>query len=218
MLSILRSKYAIALTLALLAEGVLYYSAFAIENAPESKPLELFTSDLGAWHLAQVGQIDKETAAMLNADDTLTRSYSNPAYSSPAAFYVAYFKTQRTGQSPHSPKNCLPGSGWEPLSEGTIDVPVAVAPGTINVNRYVVAHGDNASVVLYWYQTRKRVIASDYSAKIWLVLDSIRYHRSDTALVRVIVPVANGNDRQATDIAVDFVKAMFPQLQAYLPS
>ena len=62
------------------------------------------------------------------------------------------------------------------------------------------------------------MIASDYSAKIWLLLDSIRYHRSDTALVRVIVPVVNGNDKVATDTAVDFVQSMFPLLQGYLPS
>jgi EpsI family protein len=216
--SLIRSKYALALTLALLLEGILYYSAFAIETLPQSKPLDMFANDLGAWHLTQVGHIDKETLDMLKADDTLTRTYNNPAYPTPAGFYVAYFKTQRTGQAPHSPKNCLPGSGWEPLKEGVIQVPVAGEPSSIQVNRYVVTRGDNASVVLYWYQTRKRVIASDYSAKIWLVLDSIRYHRSDTALVRVIVPVVNGDDKLATDTAVDFVQAMFPQLQAYLPS
>jgi EpsI family protein len=214
----LRSKFAVALTLALLAEGALYYSAFAIETAPQNKPLEQFSRDIGDWHLIEVGHIDKETMEMLKADDTLTRSYGNPKYPTPAGFYVAYFKTQRTGQTPHSPKNCLPGSGWEPLKEGVISLPVGVDPGSITVNRYLVSRGENTSVVLYWYQTRKRVIASDYSAKIWLVLDSIRYHRSDTALVRVIVPVVNGNGDLATETAVDFVKGMFPLLQSYLPS
>jgi EpsI family protein len=93
-----------------------------------------------------------------------------------------------------------------------------VEPRTIRINRYIVSRGDNASVVFYWYQTRKRVIASDYSAKIWLVLDSIRYHRSDTALVRVIVPVVGHDNTLATETGIDFVKAMFPVLLAYLPS
>src|SRR5581483_1718267 len=218
MRSILRSKFAVALTVALLAEGIPYYSAFAIENTPQIKPLDLMTADFGNWRLLQTGHIDQETLEMLKADDTLTRSYGNPAFPAPAGFYVAYFKTQRTGQAPHSPKNCLPGSGWEPLKEGVLDIPVTTMPGNIRVNRYVVTRGENASVVLYWYQTRQRVIASDYSAKLWLVLDSIRYHRSDTALVRVIVPVLNGDDKTATVAAVDFVKVMFPVLQAYLPA
>ena len=62
------------------------------------------------------------------------------------------------------------------------------------------------------------VVSSDYSAKIWLVMDSIRYHRSDTAIVRVVVPVLNGNDAQASETGLDFVKAMFPMLEVYLPS
>jgi EpsI family protein len=99
-----------------------------------------------------------------------------------------------------------------------MDITVEGEPAPVTVNRYLVTRGDNASVVLYWYQSRKRVIASDYSAKMWLVLDSIRYHRSDTALVRVVVPVLNGNTPGATNLAVEFVQAMFPLLQTYLPA
>jgi EpsI family protein len=216
--SIFKSKFAIALTLALLAEGILYYSAFGKETTPQNKPLDLFTSDMGEWHMVQEGHVDKETAEILRADDTLTRTYARFKDPVPVSFFVAFFKTQRSGQAPHSPKNCLPGSGWEPLKEGVLTVPISVEPGSIQVNRYLVARGNNSSVVLYWYQTRKRVIASDYMAKIWLVLDSIRYHRSDTAIVRVGVPVLDGNDEQAARTGIDFVQAMFPLLQAYLPS
>jgi EpsI family protein len=205
------------LTLALLAEGVLYYSAFGSEKVPQNQPLAMFATDFGGWQMTQEGHVDKETLDVLRADDTMTRTYAKAGYPASAGLFVAYFKTQRTGQAPHSPKNCLPGSGWEPLQEGFIDVPVSVEPRSIQINRYIVSRGENASVVLYWYQTRKRVIASDYSAKIWLVLDSMRYHRSDTALVRVIVPVLDGNDAQATQTGVDFVQSMFPLLQAYLP-
>jgi EpsI family protein len=216
--SILKNKFAIALTLALLAEGILYYSAYAIEIAPQNKALDLFATELGDWHMVRESRVDKETLDMLHADDTVNRSYAKETYPVPVGMFVAWFKTQRTGQSPHSPRNCLPGSGWEPLKEGFIDVAVPNQPSTIRVNRYIVARGDNASVVLYWYQAHKRVIASEYSAKIWAVLDSIRYHRSDTALVRVVVPVWSGNDAQATEAGLDFVKVMYPVLQAYLPS
>ena len=126
--SILKNKYALILTLALLAEGILYYSAFGSEKVPQNKPLEMFATDFGGWQMINEGHVDKETMDILRADDTVTRSYAKAAYPAPAGFFVAYFKTQRTGQAPHSPKNCLPGSGWEPLQEGFINVPVSVEP------------------------------------------------------------------------------------------
>lgn len=215
--SILTSKYAFVLTLALVVQGVLYYTAYGLERTPVNKPLAQFATDFAGWHMAQESQIEKEVQDVLRADDTLVRVYAHPTEGA-ASLFVAYFRTQRTGQAPHSPKNCLPGAGWSPQQEGTIQVAVTGEPDPITINRYVVARGDNASVVMYWYQTRKRVIASEYAAKIWLVVDSIRNHRSDTALVKVVVPVANGNDQQATKTGVEFVQAMFPVLENYLPN
>jgi len=72
--------------------------------------------------------------------------------------------------------------------------------------------------VLYWYQSQRRVIASEFAAKFWLVLDSIRYHRSDTALVRVTVPVIAGDQGTATQLGVAFVQTLFPVLKGYLPA
>ncbi len=76
---------------------------------------------------------------------------------------------------------------------GTIAVPVKVEAQPILVNRYIVARGSNQSVVLYWYQSRSRVVASEYSAKVYTVMDAVRFNRTDTALVRVVVAVNNGN-------------------------
>ena len=212
-----KSRFAVGLTVVLLLEGVLYYSAYARETVPQSRPLDFFSPNFGGWQMTEGGRVSKEVEDVLRADDTMSRAYQKDAQTM-ATLFVAYFKSQRAGQAPHSPKNCLPGAGWEPKQEGYIDVAVAGEPRPITINRYLVARGDNASVVLYWYQSRKRVVASDYSAKIWLVLDSIRYHRSDTALVRVVVPVVNGDQDRATRVGVDFVQAMFPLLQAYLPA
>jgi EpsI family protein len=212
-----KNKIAMALTLVLLLQGILFYNAYARETVPQNRPLELFSTDFAGWHMTEGTRISKEVEEVLQADDTVSRTYQKDARTF-ATFFVAYFRSQRAGQSPHSPKNCLPGSGWEPRQEGFIDVPVAGEPQPIKINRYLVARGDNASVVLYWYQSRNRVIASDYSAKIWLVLDSIRYRRSDTALVRVVVPVIQGDQERATRVGVDFVQSMFPLLRAYLPA
>jgi EpsI family protein len=88
----------------------------------------------------------------------------------------------------------------------------------IRVNQYIVSRGDNKDAVLYWYQAHNRVIASEYAAKIFTVTDSIRYHRSDTSLVRVIVPVENGDAQGALHTAVSFVQTIFEPLKEYLPA
>ncbi len=82
----------------------------------------------------------------------------------------------------------------------------------------MVSRGQNQSVVLYWYQARNRVIASEYYAKIYTVADSIRYNRSDTSLVRVVVGVDNGDTQSALNTAISFVQAIFQPLKQYLPS
>src|SRR5262249_51255440 len=155
---------------------------------------------------------------VLQADDTLTRTYASPKFHQPPNLFVAFFKTQRTGKAPHSPKNCLPGSGWEPSREGHINVVVSDLAQPIEVNRYGVARGDERSVVLYWYQSQSRVVASEYKAKIWTVADAIRHNRTDTALVRVVVPVVGNDEKTAEQVAVEFVQAFFGTLRQHLPA
>ena len=214
--SVLRSKYLHIVTLVLVVQAVLFYSASHGENTPLPLPLRDFPANFGNWRLAQVGVVDDDTKAVLKADDLLTRVYVSPEGG--ASLFIAYFKSQRAGQSPHSPKNCLPGAGYEPVEgeNGVIDVPVE---GTsIHINKYVVANGDDESVVLYWYQSQGRVIADEFKAKFYLIEDSIRHHRSDTSLVRVIVPATNGVSReQASKAAVDFVQAVYPVIDSWLP-
>ena len=212
------NKYARILTLVLVIQASLFYAASRGERIPTGPPLDVFPAQLGVWHEEQNYPVEQEIRDQLKADDILNRLYSDPQSRAATGLFVAYFKTQRTGQSPHSPKNCLPGSGWEPEATGVVDVAVAGQPEPIRINRFVVSHGGEKSVVLYWYQSQRRVIASEFSAKFWLVMDSIRYHRSDTALVRVTVPVSNNDQGAATRIGVSFVQTVFPVLKNYLPA
>lgn len=216
-MSRIRNQHAAVLTLALVVQATLFYTASRGERVPDGPPLDLFPAQLASWHEVQRFPVEQEIRDQLKADDMLNRLYADQG-SGAAALFVAYFKTQRTGQSPHSPKNCLPGSGWEPEATGFLDVAVAGLPEPIRINRFVVSHGDEKSVVLYWYQSQRRVIASEFSAKFWLVMDSVRYHRSDTALVRVTVPVANNDQDAATRTGVAFVQTVFPALKNYLPA
>jgi EpsI family protein len=217
-MSFLGNKYARILTIVLLLQGTAFYAtAFREERVPQVAPLSAFPAQAGGWRMAQDVQIEPEMLDILKADDTLNRSYVNPAANAVAFLFIAYFKTQRYGQAPHSPKNCLPGSGWEPVESFQIAITVPGRTEPIRSNRYLVAHGDEKSVVLYWYQSHNRIIASEYSAKFWLVADSIRYRRSDSSLVRIVAPVRNGDTDAATRAAVEFVQAVFPELLKQLP-
>ena len=198
----------------LIAQAVLFYTASRGEKVPLASPLSAFPTALSNWHLEQEGLVDAETQQVLKADDLLTRSYAAPSGAS-ANLFIAYFQTQRTGQAPHSPKNCLPGSGWQPTTSGVIDVPVGGE--TIHINRYIVAKGEDESIVLYWYQSQGRVIADEFAAKYYLIRDSIRNHRSDTALVRIVVPANVNNESAAEAAAIDFAKAAYPVVKGYLP-
>ncbi len=212
----LQSRSMRILSIVLIAQAAVFFGFSRQEDVPNMRPLKEFTTAAGGWTMAQEGILDKETLDVLRADDTLSRQYINRDRNAVAGLFVAFFKTQRTGQMPHSPKNCLPGSGWVPTESGKVMVDV---PGerTIEVNRYLVSRGDEQSLVMYWYQTRNRVVASEYKARIYLVADAIRYNRTDTALVRVTVPVS-GDLPRAEAAAIDFVKTFFGPLRHYLPS
>jgi len=209
-------KHIAALVAVLLVQAAAYYMGVPQERVPMRQALSQFPPELEGWRLVREFPMDPQTQEVLRADDTLNRVYSNAARTADVNLFIAYFQSQRGGKAPHSPKNCLPGAGFEPAASGVQDVSV---PGrTIRVNRFVVTRGEDRKVVLYWYQSRDRVVASEYVAKIRLVLDSIRYHRSDTALIRVTVPAPRAQDDLATEIGMSFIRCVFPSLSAYLPS
>jgi EpsI family protein len=216
-LSFLRSRYAQAATVVLLLQaGALYAVATRPELAVPIVPLSLFPGTIGGWTMVEDAPLDPDTREVLKADDVINRVYVNAARQG-VNLFVAYFKTQRYGQSPHSPKNCLPGSGWEEVYSGRQTISVAGWDQPITVNRYAIERGGEKSVTLYWYQGHHRVIASEFAAKFWLVTDAVRYRRSDTALVRVIVPVREGDLATATNTGVGFIQTVFPVLLRQMP-
>ena len=213
----LRIPAAAALSLLLLGQAAAYYLLPKSEQSFATRPLADFPLSAGSWNTVEVAEIEDAVLRVLRADDTLSRMYTSPSSPVPAGLFVAFFKSQKTGAAPHSPKNCLPGSGWAPLSAGKTAIPIPGRAEPITVNRFVVARGTERTLVLYWYQTPRRVVASEYLAKIWLVLDSLRYRRSDTSMVRIVVPIPEGGEAEAEKAADDFVRSVFPELTAYLP-
>jgi EpsI family protein len=212
----LNSTPARLVTVFLLIQTAVLYSSSRDEYIPQSRPLSEVPRQLGSWHMTGEGYVDQETMDVLKADDTLSRFYRN-ANGADATLWVAAFRTQRNGKTPHSPKNCMPGAGWTQLSSQDYPVDVGLA-SPIVVNRYVIVHGDERELVLYWYQSRDRVVADEFKAKFWVVADAMRLNRTDTALVRVIVSINNNNEDVATRTAVDFVQSLFGPLRNYLPA
>ncbi|HEY6344044.1 MAG TPA: EpsI family protein [Bryobacteraceae bacterium] len=200
----------------LVVGGAVLYSSERPEYLPPMAPLGGFPLSVGGWRFYQEGVVDEETRDFLKADDLLARDYGNAATKRRADLFVAAFRTLSTGAGPHSPKNCLPGSGWSSLlsDELTLETP----SGPITVNRYVVGRGTERALVLYWYQSRGRVVASEYKAKLWSIADAIRLNRTDTALVRIVVPIPDDDQEKATSTAVDFVQALFEPLRRLLPT
>jgi EpsI family protein len=212
----LKGPHALVLTAVLVAQSITVYGVSRQERTPLRLPLASAPRAFGAWAMVQEGVVDKEVREVLRADEVLSRTYRSPDGAAPASLFVAYFKTQRTGATPHSPKNCLPGSGWVPSVSDKISISIPGRAEPIRVNRYLVSRGDARSLVLYWYQSHGRVIAGELEAKLYLVADAIRYNRTDTALVRVVVPLAAEDSEAATSAAIQFVRSLFAPLSAYV--
>ncbi len=147
----------------------------------------------------------------------LVRNYSAPGDSAAAGFslYVGYYDQQAQGRTIHSPKNCLPGSGWEPLASSPETLTTAAGP--VTVNRYLIQKGQERALVLYWYQGRGRVAWNEYLVKWDLLRDAALKRRSDEALVRIVVPVTD-SQAGASRVAAAAAQRVIPALWAALPS
>ena len=199
----------------LAGQGLLVYWSAGTEHPPPLPALSQFPADFAGWRELREDPIDPDVVNTLKADRLLSRTYNDRAGES-AEFLVAWFQSQRAGASqPHSPKVCLPASGWTPESTG--ELTIETAAGAITVNRYVVASRSERAVILYWYQTSRRATAGEWASKLWLVADAIRDRRTDTALVRIVVDSQPGDDDRATGTAASFARSVYPLLREELP-
>jgi EpsI family protein len=184
---------------------------------PASEPLSLVPRNIAGWWGSDIA-IDQETLDVLGAGDFMSRVYIHDGHEPPIGLFIGYFPTQRTGVTIHSPKNCLPGSGWAFESSKYVDL-TDVDGKAHRVGEYIIANGDNKQFVIYWYQAHGRSIANEYMAKIYLVADAIRLNRTDGSLVRVITPFdANQGISAARTRAEGFTAQLFPMLPRFIPN
>jgi EpsI family protein len=207
-----------ALAVALIAvTAILLQARGHNEIVPHGMPLSSFPFQLVDWTSNDV-VLDQATLDVLGAGDFLERIYQDPTGKLPDVdLFLAYFPSQRAGDTIHSPQHCLPGSGWNP--EENVRVQISV-PGhaTFPANRYLISKSGARRLVLYWYWAHDRGVASEYWAKYYLVRDSIVMNRSDGALVRLVTEMFPGETPDAAQQRLlPFTSAIIPLLDDYIP-
>lgn len=161
--------------------------------------------------------IDQETLDVLGSGEFLSRIYAGSSRAMPIGLFIGYFPTQRTGQTIHSPRHCLPGAGWTFESSSYVDLTDA-ENRPHRVGEYIVANGNRKQFVIYWYEAHGRSVAGEYAAKFYLVADAIRMNRTDGALVRVITPIDPGEGvADARFRAEAFTRQLAPLLPRFIP-
>ena len=179
------------------------------------------------WEGKELG-LEQKVLEVLKVSDYMMRFYQPlsdatfpnlPSDSPPVSLYVGYYDSQRSGATYHSPKNCLPGSGWNFAEVGTAVIPITrdtQGPRDILINKVLIQKGNAQQMVLYWYHDRGRIIASEYMAKAYMVWDAMTHNRTDGALVRIIVPVHDTPER-AFQTGIIFLNDMWIDLLQHMP-
>jgi EpsI family protein len=173
---------------------------------------------VGPWEASTEESIGPEVTAYLKPDEYILRDYVNPSNGVTIDLFVAYFKSLQNVYGPHSPRICLPGSGWLVSSSQVVSIPVPGRSGGIPVNEFTMEKSNQRILVLYWYQNDRDVWAEEYHAKLRLLPDLIRYRRSDVSLVRLIAPLRDAAPARELTSCVQFTERMYPLLAEHFAS
>ena len=187
------------------------------ELLPPRQTLTSFPTQIDAWEGTNE-TLDEQSLDLLGHPEYLLRDYAESGdRDHPINLFVAYYPTQKVGETPHTPAHCLPGAGWIPTSREIVRI--AAPDGTsFPVNRYVVSNGRDRQLVLYWFEAQGRRVASEYRLKYYLVLDSIRMHRSDGALIRLMTTMDEDESPEAAQRRVMRLgDTLLSLLNSYVP-
>jgi EpsI family protein len=192
------------------------------EYFPPRSPLSSLPAQIDGW-VGTDDVLDQQTLDILGPGEFLVRDYQKTGVAAGQPqdpwvnLYIAYFPSQKAGDTIHSPNHCLPGAGWVPTSREIIKLNRPDG-SSFPVNRYVVAKGEERQLVLYWFQAHGRAVASEYWAKYYLVSDSMRMNRSDGGLVRLMTPMLDGESVDAAQTRLMKLGSQFiPMLDHYIP-
>jgi len=193
-----------------MALAILYGSAAATllvdRQGQESlaQPLTSIAPVLGEWKATQDATLSPEVISALDASSYLFRIYERNRRK--ASLFVAHYAKQRPGQNIHSPKNCMPGVGWEIQSAETVQVPVM--DRSVDINLVRIEKGSQRLLVLYWYQSKRRTVANEYLGKMFMIWDAAVGRSGGDSLVRITCDDSPDGKRGAVALASAVVLQM----------
>lgn len=177
------------------------------------EPLTALPTELASFQGQDV-PINPKELKVAGTSSALMRVFSRD--STGFSVYVGYYRQQRQGSTIHSPKNCLPGAGWEPLTSRRVDIPTEA--GLVKANRFIIAKKNERALVYYWYQGRGRTESNEYQVKLDLIRDAALKRRSEEALIRILVPL-NALDESGADALVrQIINELKPKLGLVFPA
>lgn len=183
---------------------------------PISKELSQFPKQIGIWQVVGSGELSDSTLKMLGVDDYVDYRYASED-GTIINLYISYFSSVGVTGGYHSPRNCLPGGGWQIAELSTKRLNKSDSSKPVEVGFMVVQQGANKQITLYWYQNRGRVIASEYWEKIFLVVDAIFKRRRDGSFIRIMAPVHNSNFVETEAQLRDFAEKILNLLEGFIP-
>ncbi len=209
-------KNTLAITIIMAATFGLLAHLSSPELIIPNKPFSTFPTKIGKW-IGIEQRFDEKIYQVLGVDDSFYANYQSPD-GKWINLYVGYYQSQREGELIHSPKNCMPGGGWNIIESKVVPLKIKETPSTqINIIKLVLQNGKNKQISYYWYQSRGRIISSEYLQKIYLVWDAITRNRTDGSFVRLIAPVSS-DEKETLLVLEAFARELFPILQNYIPS
>ena len=188
------------------------------EKIPAKKNLAQFPLKIGKWTADRRQRMSQKFIDVLDLSEYVIMDYRDPD-GKKINFYVAYYESQRKGESIHSPATCLPGSGWSFDQSETVKITgIPGNHGVYEVNRAVMQSGNNREITYYWFPVRGRILNNAYQLKIYNFWDALTKQRTDGALVRLITPVYEGEKLvDAEKRLQNFLRDIAPVLNEYLP-
>ena len=169
------------------------------------KPIATILDTVAGYTHSQI-DVDTTSQRVAGMDEYVNRVYerdTTPVFS----LYVGYYTYQTQGKSIHSPRNCLPGAGWEPVESTTLPIASAQGVGDRKMNKYVLANRGSYAAVYYWYQGRGRIESNEYTVKYNLMRDAALYGRTEEALVRLVIPLSTRQDRTPKHVKAEIARA-----------
>lgn len=206
--------YAVSLALILPVPIIFPSVAERQEIVPERSAFVDFSMRIGEWR-GNPQPVEPQLISALRFDDYLLADYAAPA-GGPLTLYMAYYQSQRKGQSAHSPQSCIPGGGWEITSKRTVSLPMNGL--TEPINRVLIQKDRQKQLVIYWFKQRDRILSNEYLVKLYLLWDAMIRQRSDGALIRLSAAVDPGEDEQEVEQRLlQFAQTIQPQLNRFIP-